>query len=83
MRTDDYHMTIKKVKIDGHILHEARVREFPDLIECGDTVAEAREYAIDTMEMTIKILREQGRAIPQPLAAHDDFDDGRAMVASS
>ena len=82
MRPDDYHITVKKVSVDGLNLYEARTREFPDLIDYGDNARQARELAHDSIEATLRVLREQGRPIPRPYAGQGDYEENRALTAS-
>lgn len=52
--------------MDGQMLYEARVREFPDATEYAETAREAYELALDTVEASLEVLQEQGRPMPEP-----------------
>ena len=73
MNAQDYGITIRRVIEEGEACFEARVRELPDVVEYADSHEEAYELAIDTIETTEEALKENGRAMPQPLAPADDF----------
>jgi predicted HicB family RNase H-like nuclease len=61
-----YTISVRKENIDGDVLYVARVVEFPDVEEYGDTFAEARELAVDTIETAYELCMEKNIPFPEP-----------------
>jgi len=68
-----YNITIRRGDFEGETLFEARVKELPDLIEYGETSTEVYDLALDAIETTAIFLKEQGRVMPEPLVAVDEY----------
>lgn len=68
-----YNINLRRVSIDGEMLYEARVREFPDATEYAETAQEAYELALDTVEASLEILQDQGKAPPTPSETPEDY----------
>lgn len=79
MNAHDYNITTRRVSVDGQMLFEARVREFPDVTEFAETQAEAYELAIDTIETLAEIFTERGKKLPEPREPVDEFS-GRVTL---
>jgi predicted HicB family RNase H-like nuclease len=79
MNAHSYNITVRQVEEDGERLFEARIREFPDVLEFGDTAAEAYELAIDTIETTAEAFKEMDRKMPAPATFEDDYS-GRVTL---
>lgn len=73
MNANSYAITIRQLEVDGQELFEARVRELPDVVDFGQTWAEAYELAVDTIETTAEIMAERGRRMPEPASVEDDY----------
>ena len=58
-RVATYTVTIDKIPYNGSTLFKARVAEMPDLVDFGDTHAEALELIVDSI--TTYINRKQPR----------------------
>ena len=83
MNPNNYGITIRQLEDDnGHPCFEARVRELPDVAEYGDSFQEAYELAIDTIETTAQVFAEQGRKMPPPAPAADEYS-GRITVRTT
>lgn len=63
---ENYTISVRKEDFDGEQLYVARVLELPDVEEYADTVDEARELAIDTINASRELCLEQGIAFPEP-----------------
>jgi len=74
-----YNINLRRVSIDGEMLYEARVREFPDATEYAETAQEAYDLALDTVEASLEILQEQGKAPPNPSETPEDYS-GRVTL---
>lgn len=74
-----YNINLRRVSIDGEMLYEARVREFPDATEYAETAQEAYELALDTVEASLEILQDQGKAPPTPSETPEDYS-GRVTL---
>lgn len=74
-----YNITIRRVEIEGEVCFEARVKEFPDLFEYGDTHEEAYELAIDSIVTTADVFAEKGRALPPAIVPPDEYS-GRVTL---
>lgn len=68
-----YNITVRRAMFDGEMLYEARVRELPDVAEYAESHEEAYALAIDSIETTAVMLKEQGQAMPPPYVPVDDF----------
>ena len=73
MNPRNYNISIRRVLVDEDQLFEARIRELPDVTEYADTMEEAYELALDTIETTAEIFAEQGRAFPVPALVVEDY----------
>jgi predicted HicB family RNase H-like nuclease len=74
-----YGIEVRRRRIDGEVMFEARVRELPDVAEYADTFEEAYALALDTVATTAKILAERGRAMPGPMEPVDEWS-GRVTL---
>ena len=74
-----YNINLRRVSIDGEVLYEARVREFPDATEYAESAQEAYELALDTIEASLEVLQEQGRPFPEPASVVEDYS-GRVTL---
>jgi predicted HicB family RNase H-like nuclease len=74
-----YTITVRKDVFDGEECFEARIAEFPDICEYGDNFDEAYKLAIDSIETTALLLREQGKSIPDPIIHADNYS-GRVTL---
>jgi predicted HicB family RNase H-like nuclease len=79
MNPHAYSITVRQVHDEDGACFEARVRELPDVAEYGDTVEEAYELAIDTIETVAAALAEQGKPMPSPHEPNDEYS-GRITV---
>ena len=74
-----YNINLRRVTVDGDVLYEARVREFPDATEYAESAQEAYELALDTIEASLEVLQEQGRPFPEPASVVEDYS-GRVTL---
>lgn len=74
-----YGIEVRRRRIDGDVVFEARVRELPDLAEYADTADEAYALAVDAIATTAKVLAERGRAMPTPMEPVQDWS-GRVTL---
>lgn len=74
-----YGIEVRRRRIDGDDVFEARVRELPDLAEYADTADEAYALAVDAIATTAKVLGEHGEAMPPPLQPADEWS-GRVTL---
>lgn len=79
MKAENYGISIRKGVFSEEECYEARVREFPDLIEYADSWNEAYELAIDAIETTLEVFAEKGRNAPAPQTEVDDYS-GRVTL---
>jgi predicted RNase H-like HicB family nuclease len=77
-----YNINIRRGEFDGEILFEARVKEFPDLIEYAESYEDAYALAMDAIETTATIVSEKGRSLPEPFSHTDDYS-GRVTLRLS
>ena len=77
-----YSISVQQGEFDGEICFEARVKEFPNIIEYADSFEEAYELAIDSIDTTLEIFAEKGRDFPEPYHAIDDYS-GRVTLRVS
>ncbi|MYF51852.1 MAG: toxin-antitoxin system HicB family antitoxin [Gammaproteobacteria bacterium] len=75
----EYNVTVRKIVYEGEILLEARVKELPDVCECGETMTEAYDLAVDAIETAARMYAEAGRTFPPPSVPQDDFS-GRVTL---
>ena len=75
----EYNVTVRKIVHEGEILFEARVKELPDVCECGETMKEAYDLAVDTIETAAQMYAEARRPFPLPSVPRDDFS-GRVTL---
>jgi len=68
-----YNINLRRVTVDGEMLYEARVREFPDATEYAESAQEAYELALDTVEASLEVLQEQGKTPPNPSETPEDY----------
>lgn len=73
MITPTYAILIKAVRIDGEDLYEARIREFPDFVEYGDTAMEAHAVALAHVETLAEVFAQAGRPMPAVLDHQDEY----------
>ena len=62
-----YTVSVRKESIEGETFYVARVAEFPDVEEYGDTFSEARELALETIVTSYELCSEQNIAFPTPI----------------
>jgi len=74
-----YGIEVRRRRIDGEVVFEARVRELPDLAEYSDTADEAYALAVDAIATTAKVLAERGRTMPVAVAPADEWS-GRVTL---
>jgi len=74
-----YNINLRRVTVDGEMLYEARVREFPDATEYAESTQEAYELALDTVEASLEVLQEQGKTPPNPSETPEDYS-GRVTL---
>ena len=79
IEANHYNITVRKGMFEGEECFEARIVEFPDIAEYGDTAEEAYELAIDSIETSIAYFIEKGMALPQPYAPAEEFS-GRVTL---
>jgi predicted RNase H-like HicB family nuclease len=53
-------------------LYIGDVLEFPDATEFADTYQEVYELCLDTVEVSLKVIEEQGKEAPRPINCMDD-----------
>jgi predicted HicB family RNase H-like nuclease len=75
----EYNVTVRKIRHEGETLFEARVKELPDVCEYSETMADAYDLAIDTIETAAEMYAEAGRTFPPPTAPQDQFS-GRVTL---
>ncbi|MCY4342859.1 MAG: toxin-antitoxin system HicB family antitoxin [Gammaproteobacteria bacterium] len=68
-----YNVTVRKVVHEGKVLFDARVKELTDVCDYGETMMEAYDLAIDTIETTAEMYAQAGRAFPTPIVPPEDF----------
>lgn len=61
----NYNVVVRRVVDEGEVMFEARVREFPDVMEYADTPEEAYALAIDSIETISAVCAEKGKAVPE------------------
>lgn len=74
-----YNVTVRKIVHEAETLFEARVKELPDVCEYGETMSEAYDLAIDTIETAAEMYAEAGRYFPPPNVPQDEFS-GRVTL---
>jgi len=74
-----YEVGVKKIIDEGEEFFQGSVKEFPDLNVFSETYAEAYELIIDAVRESIGLLAEQGKHIPEPLEAIEDYS-GRVTL---
>lgn len=67
-----YNITVRWGRFDSEGLFEARVKEFPDLVEYAESFEEAYELAVDAIESTAAAFAEQGRSMPPHVVPVDE-----------
>ena len=61
-----YTISVRKELIENETFYVARVLEFPDLEEFGDTLSEARELAVESIKTSYELCCEQNIHFPVP-----------------
>jgi len=74
-----YGIEVRRRRIDGEVVFEARVRELPDLAEYADTADEAYALAVDAIATTATVLAERCRTMPDPMDPVDEWS-GRVTL---
>jgi predicted HicB family RNase H-like nuclease len=74
-----YGIEVRRRRIDGETVFEARVRELPDVAEYADTADEAYALALDTIATTAKVLAERRKAMPALMEPVDEWS-GRVTL---
>lgn len=75
-----YDISTKLIVGEDESLFEARVRELPDVCEYAETRLEAIDLAIETIEATAEMLRDQGKPMPPPLGEDVSIYSGRVTL---
>ncbi len=78
--TELYTISIRKEIVEGDSLYVARIAEFPDVQEYGETFEEARELAVDTIETAYHLCLEQNIPFPEPLDLDTHQVSGRVTL---
>lgn len=78
----DYTISIRRGLFDGELCYEARIKELPDVAEYAQSHAGAYDLAVDTIESTAEIFKEQGRSMPVPAPCDIEFS-GRITLRLS
>ena len=74
-----YTITVRKGIFDDEECFEARITEFPDIYEYGNSFDEAYNLAIDSVETSAVLLQAQGKSIPAPIIPADNYS-GRVTL---
>ena len=74
-----YSITVRRSDFEGEVCFEARVKEFPDLAEYGETFEEVYALAIDAIETTAEIFSEKGKSLPDPMTVMNVYS-GRVTL---
>ena len=74
-----YTITVRKCIFDDEECFEARIAEFPDICEYGNSFNEAYNLAIDSVETSAVLLQAQGKSIPAPIIPADNYS-GRVTL---
>lgn len=74
-----YNISVRKGVFEGEECFEARIVEFPDIAEYGDSAEEAYELALDSIETSVAYFLENGMASPQPYVPAEDYS-GRVTL---
>lgn len=77
---NEYRIILQYGCFDGDQCYEARVEEFPDLVEYADGVDEVYALMADAIETTIAVLKEKGKSIPSPNKNTDQEYSGRVTL---
>jgi predicted HicB family RNase H-like nuclease len=75
----NYNISIRFGDYEGEACFEARVRELPDIAEYADTFEEVYALAVDSIEVTMEVLAEKGKTMPDPQIVMDDYS-GRVTL---
>lgn len=62
-----YTISVRKESVEGEEFYVARITEFPDVEEYGDTFSEARELALETIRTSYELCSEENIAFPDPI----------------
>ena len=62
-----YNIIIRYDDFEGEMYYEARVKEFPHIMEYSDIPDKAYELAVNHIEYLIHHMTEKGREIPEPI----------------
>ena len=82
LQPSDYTISIKRGHFEGELCYEARIKELPDVAEYADSHTEAYDLAIDTIETTAEIFKQEGRSMPEPALSNVEFS-GRITLRLS
>ncbi len=74
-----YNISIRRGEFGEETCFEARIKEFSDLTEYGDSFQEAYDLAIEAIESTAEIFADKGRDMPKPHEGQYDFS-GRVTL---
>jgi len=66
-----YTISVRKEVLEGEALYVARIAEFPDVEEYGDSYEEARQLAIDTINTSYELCLQEGIHFPEPMSFKD------------
>jgi predicted HicB family RNase H-like nuclease len=69
----NFTISVQYGEFDGDWCYEARVREFPEIIEYADSASEVYDLAIDSIEIICEHNVERGIACPSPAENCDDY----------
>lgn len=62
-----YTISVRKELIEGEVFYVARVAELPDVEEYGDTFLEARELALETIDVSYELCIKENIPFPKPV----------------
>lgn len=68
---ENYHIIVRRITVDEVPLYEARVKEFPDIHDFGETFQEAYDLAIETINAIAELYLETNRDMPKPNETSD------------
>ena len=74
-----YNITVRKGIFDGEECFEARIAELPDICEYADNFDGAYQLAIDSIQTTAFLLKEQGKEMPAPFISSDNYTGRLAL----
>lgn len=79
-KPEQYSIWITQVELEDEVYYEAKVREFGDLAEYGETHSEAYELMLGSLKATIKDFDSRGKAYPPPTSKKLNAYSGRMSL---